>query len=75
MKLIPALLVLILQLYGRGYTTNFRASENPLSEDGAWINGATTGLDWCDVQTSPGLAWGVGPCPVEYADPTAILKG
>ena len=62
-------------MFGRTYATTFQATENPISESGAWINGATTGLDWCNVQTSPGLVWGVGPCPTKYGDPTAILTG
>jgi len=57
------------------YRTNFPAAENPISQGNIWRNGAADGIDWCNVQTSPGLAWGVGPCPTEYADPTAILKG
>jgi hypothetical protein len=75
MKLLTAILSLSLPIFARSYVTKFPAVENPISEKGAWSNGGKTGLDWCDIQTSRGMAWGVGPCPVEYADPTAILTG
>jgi hypothetical protein len=56
------------------YTTNFLLTENPISEGGRWINGGTTGLDWADVSTTPGLAVGheVG---VSFSDATALLTG
>jgi hypothetical protein len=74
-RIAATLLALALPLSGRSYSTEFAAAENPLSEGGAWINGAATGVDWCNIQTSRGLAWGVGPCPVAYADPIAMLTG
>jgi hypothetical protein len=43
---------------GGGYTTNFDATENPLSEGGHWVNGGTTGLDWQNVRSASGLAFG-----------------
>ena len=75
MRLVAAIFLLSLPLIGRTYTTKFETAENPISEGGTWINGATTGLDWCNVQTRPGLVWGVGPCATDYSDPTAILTG
>jgi hypothetical protein len=75
MKLIVPVVLLSLPLAARTYSTSFKAVENPISEGGAWINGAAVGLDWCNVQTGGGLVWGVGPCPTEYGDPTAILSG
>ena len=58
------------------YTTNFPLTENPISEGGNWINGLTNGIDWSDVQTIPGKAFGtqtgIGP---NYADSTALLTG
>ncbi len=57
------------------YSTKFPLTENPISENGKWINGQTVGLDWNNVQTTPGFAGGVGPSSVEYSDPTAILAG
>ncbi|MGH2398043.1 MAG: hypothetical protein ACRDFW_13940, partial [bacterium] len=58
------------------YTTNFPATENPISEGGRWINGESVGLDWKDVRTIPGLAFGADASGTpNYNDPTAILKG
>ena len=56
------------------YTTNFPLTENPISEGGRWINGGTVGLDWGNVRTAGGLAYGAN-LPQTYADPTAILSG
>jgi hypothetical protein len=42
---------------GSTYSTSFGATENPLSEGGRWINGGTVGLDWTNVQTTPGKAF------------------
>ena len=44
------------------------------------LNGHADGLDWADVQTSPGLAFGLEiggsrPEPQKYDDSTALLKG
>jgi len=62
------------------YSTTFRHAENPLSEGGKWLNGLADGLDWADVKTLPGLAFGaeIGgsrPAPQKYDDSTALLKG
>ena len=62
------------------YTTNFSRSENPISEGGIWLNGHADGLDWTDVRTTPGFAFGteIGghrPDPQKYDDSTALLKG
>jgi hypothetical protein len=58
------------------YTTNFPLIENPISEGGHWINGLINGIDWADVATTPGRAFGtqtgLGP---NYADSTALLTG
>ena len=62
-------------LCAMSYSTRFRSAENPISEGDRWYNGRVQGVDWCNVQTSAGYAWGVGPCSTAYADPTAILKG
>jgi hypothetical protein len=56
------------------YSTSFAADEDPISEGGSWINGKSVGLDWADVRTVPGLAFGVN-LPSKYADPTAVLTG
>ena len=59
---------------GRGYTTAFPLTENPISEGGNWINGQTTGLDWHDMSTTPGLAIG-HQSGSSYTDGTALLTG
>jgi hypothetical protein len=65
--------------HGR-YSTNFPRSENPISEGGEWENGGKDGLDWTNVRTTPGFAFGteIGgnrPDPEKYDDSTALLKG
>jgi hypothetical protein len=61
------------------YTTNFRLTENPISESGKWINGGATGLDWTNIRTTPGLAMGTQSGTAggnaTYADSTAVLAG
>ena len=59
----------------RTYTTHFPLTENPISEGGNWINGQTTGLDWADVSTTPGLAIGLESGFTGYDDATALLTG
>jgi hypothetical protein len=59
----------------KSYTTNFSLAENPLSEGGRWINGGTAGLDWANVQTVPGLAFGTQSGSQGYDDSTAVLAG
>jgi hypothetical protein len=57
------------------YTTNFPATENPISEGGRWINGKTIGLDWKNVRTTPGRAFGTQTASDGYDDSTALLTG
>ncbi len=58
------------------YATDFPLTQDPISENGNWINGGTVGLDWGNVQTAPGLAFGTvvsgGP---PYNDSTAVFSG
>jgi hypothetical protein len=56
------------------YVTSFPKAERPISEDKSWINGGAVGLDWANVRTRPGLAFGEN-LPSRYADPTAVLAG
>ncbi len=42
----------------RSYSTRFERSETPISEDGMWLNGRQDGIDWCDVVTHDGEAFG-----------------
>jgi hypothetical protein len=57
------------------YSTNFPLSEDPISEGGMWINGRTGGLDWANVRTSRGFAFGTESGTVDYDDSTALLTG
>lgn len=36
------------------YSTAFPATQNPINQSGIWLNGFTDGLDWIDIQTTPG---------------------
>lgn len=42
----------------RSYSTHFQLDEDPLSEGGMWINGGREGIDWADVVTKNGVAYG-----------------
>jgi hypothetical protein len=42
----------------RSYSTNFERDEDPLSDGGMWLNGGTDGLDWVDVISKNGVAYG-----------------
>ncbi len=57
------------------YSTDFPHSENPLSEGGIWINGHKAGLDWADVGTTPGFAFGTESGTINYDDSTALVAG
>jgi len=62
------------------YTTNFPLTENPISEGGKWTNGRTDALDWANVRTTPGFAFGtesggLRSAPQKYDDSTALLAG
>jgi hypothetical protein len=62
------------------YSTNFPRAENPISEGGEWLNGQADALDWANVQTIPGLAFGLEiggsrPEPQKFDDATALLAG
>jgi hypothetical protein len=59
---------------GRSYHTSFPLTENPISENGMWLNGQTDGIDWHDISTTPGLAIG-HQSMTSYTDGTAILTG
>ena len=59
----------------RSYSTNFSLTENPISEGGNWINGGSTGLDWSNVRTTSGLAFGTESGSGGYDDSTAVLSG
>src|SRR5438093_8942394 len=42
----------------RSYSTHFERDEVPISEDGMWLNGRSDGIDWCDVLSGNGHAYG-----------------
>jgi hypothetical protein len=42
----------------RSYSTRFESDEEPISEGGLWLNGRRDGIDWCDVVTRNGVAYG-----------------
>jgi len=75
-EILPAafLAALATAAFGRSYTTVFPASEAPISESGAWLNGAKDGLDWGDISTTLGKTH-PHPGPARYADATALLAG
>lgn len=58
------------------FSSTFSNTENPISEGGIWINGGTDGLDWQDIQTASGYAFGTGNSPFggDYNDPIAHLN-
>jgi len=58
---------------GNSYSTQFAATESPISEGGIWTNGGTNGLDWHDVRTTPGEAFAVDATS-GYADAIAHLN-
>ena len=62
------------------YSTNFPANENPISENGNWLNGSTNGGGrWDNVQTSGGVAEDTAVQSTggnhSYDDATAVLNG
>ena len=78
MKQFLATLTLLLSagsLAANSYSSNFSVTENPISENGKWVNGKVIGLDWANVRTTPGLAFGTETGKVTYDDSTAVLAG
>jgi hypothetical protein len=56
------------------YATKFPTSEYPISENGKWIGGFSTGLDWSDIGTiANSNAYPVMKAG-DYADATALLN-
>jgi len=80
MKRLLLTLALVSAVFGSvqavGVATTFPQAENPISEGGRWINGKAVGLDWKDVRTSQGFAYGADASGApNYNDPTALLTG
>ena len=57
------------------YSTQFVTPQDPISENGHWINGNSVGLDWQNIITTPGFATFSQPNPDNYDDATAVLTG
>lgn len=72
----PIIVLVIAGVAGaQSYTTNFPLTENPIAEGGKWINGGVVGLDWNNIATTTGFAYGTDPGQVAYADSWALLGG
>lgn len=56
------------------YSTDFSTAENPISESSAWTNGGAVGVDFQNVKTANGLAYGTGTS-ANYDDCIATLSG
>jgi hypothetical protein len=59
----------------RTYTTKFARTENPISGNDNWVNGNAKGIDWANVATMAGLAYGTESGSGGYDDSTALLTG
>jgi hypothetical protein len=54
----------------RSYKTDFPNDEDPVSENGMWVNGKKDGIDWSDVVTSNGVIHG-GPSRMQNLEKRA----
>ena len=59
----------------QSYSTNFPATENPLSQNGEWINAGTKGLDWNNCRSTPGFAFGTQPGTKVGDDSICVQSG
>jgi hypothetical protein len=59
----------------RTYVANLVLSENPISENGNWVNGKVVGIDWANVATTPNFAYGTESGGGGYDDSMALLTG
>ena len=77
MRKVLFFLMLAPALLATTYTTNFPASENPISEGGVWSNGGQSPANvFTNIQTTPGLAFGtMPPATNNDDDSTALLTG
>ena len=72
--LIVFFLLLVAHLsFARTYETSFSGTESPISERGNWTSCGNVGLDWTNVATTSGLAFGTEPGNVGVS--TAIVSG
>ncbi len=74
--LLPGAACLFLLGCAQTYTTHFKGTENPILENGRWIN---NGLDWTKIRKENGLAYGteIGTNKgiYEFDDSYACLSG
>jgi hypothetical protein len=78
--LVAALLLLASSsLSANSISIAFSDTEAPIGSSGSgsglWTNGGTTGLEWSNVDTHPGLAYGTESGSIDYNDSTAVLSG
>lgn len=73
--LIPLFIASLATAQSNTYSTVFPLTENPISEGGSWVNGGTVGLDWTNVATIKGLAYGPAYLGSGFNDSTAVLTG
>ena len=66
---------LIVIVDAAGYSTTFPLTENPISENAQWTNGGSVGLNWHNVRTTPGFAFGTQSGATNFNDSIAVLKG
>lgn len=57
------------------YKTQFPSAENPISEGGRWINGATEGVLWHNCRTTTNFAFGTQPATANFDDSICLLTG
>ena len=78
LEYVVVILLLAAVAVAQTYTTHFPLTEDPISESGEWINGGAVGLDWTNVRTTPGFAFGTMPGTagsLGFADSWALLNG
>lgn len=57
------------------FSTAFPATENPISQSGAWVLGLADGKDWTDPKTTGGqCVASTVPTPFRYSDDIAHIK-
>lgn len=56
------------------YSTNWDATENPLSEGGKWLGGASTGANWSDMRSASGLCYATSGSLTDFKDALAVLN-
>jgi hypothetical protein len=73
--LAACVLVCVVSAQGGTYQTTFPATEAAISEGGHWTSGKKDAIDYSDVQTTPGFAFGTQTGTGADADSLAVLTG